>query len=144
MVNDIGFILFNGHLYTPATSPLLLSLIEALLIGGRVNNLNYLAFGFHTTPMHILLTRPWPRGTLLSARVTFFDNMGCQCMIANDNDNVIININGVDFMFVKMLLTNTSYACTFYHLSLSAQLHPPKLRQSDMGFGATSTGHASL
>jgi len=48
---DINFILFDGHLYTPATSPLLLALKEALLIGGRVNNLNYLAFGFHTPPM---------------------------------------------------------------------------------------------
>jgi hypothetical protein len=48
---DIDFILFDGHLYTPATSPLLPALVEALLIGGRVNNLNYLAFGFHTPPM---------------------------------------------------------------------------------------------
>jgi hypothetical protein len=129
-----GYIFFDRRLYIPAASPLLLALIDALISGGRVHNLNHLEVGFHTLPMSatqtynlpssILLTRPWNRGTPLMAAVTFFDNMGCRCMTvidvaidinANDHLQSIspYDLNGVDFIFGEMLYLTTTLA---YHV----------------------------
>jgi hypothetical protein len=48
---EAGYIFFNKHLYIPVASHLLPALIDALISGGHVHNLNYLAVGFHTLPM---------------------------------------------------------------------------------------------
>jgi hypothetical protein len=50
MINT-GYIFFDRRLYILVASPLLLALIDALISGSRVHNLNHLEVGFHTLPM---------------------------------------------------------------------------------------------
>ena len=102
MINT-DYIFFDRCLCKSAASPLLLVLIDALISGEHVQNLNHLAVGFHTLPTSIaqayilpssiLLTHPWKRGAPLIVMVTFFDNIGYRCMTAS---NVAIDINVSD------------------------------------------------
>jgi hypothetical protein len=121
---NTGYIFSDRCLYILATKPILQALIDTLIYGGRIDNLNHMAMGFHTLPMlatqtynlpsSVLLTYPWKRGTPLMVVVTFFDNMGCCCMTINDitidinaNDRLHLispyNLNDVYFMFGEML-----------------------------------------
>jgi hypothetical protein len=132
---DASYIFSDRRLYIPAASPLLLALIDSLISGGRVNNLNHLAVGFHTLPTSatqtyrlpssILLTCPWKRGTPLMVTVTFFDNMGCHYMTVND---VTIDINASGRLYsistYELNVVDFIFGQLYMYLLLSAARSP--------------------